>query len=572
MSASIKKVILLFVVLVQLCLLSACNLTPFQQLSPAQLVQQGNFVKAKQTITNNYSKSGNERLLYHLELASLFHLEKNFAQSNQHLSDALTLIDSFYTQSISQLVMTQFSGPTYATFKGEAYYVPQIHIMKALNFSALAKSQPTKADSYFDAALIEMRQLDVFLAQLKDETGGYNSVQTDDSLTAKINRVLTPVFTPTDLLNNIDYKDDAFAHFLSGVLFEQSAEFDSARLQYQRAMQIYENGFEQQYKLPAEISNKALAGLLRVMQHAGGYETELLALRKKHQDIVQNSNNLANVTVIQNIGIAPQRKQLNLLLKADTQAKALVMTPIVFGNTKERRAQMRWFSMLHADTSLFDMIQNYMLGDIGDVAMGVVTKRIPLGPLWDDAVKLGIIDALEFGSRISVTYLEPIDTPITKSEIWVAGKRHTQLLPYHSISLLTLQDALKKSHNEIQMALVRELSKALSAKKLLKEAGVKQDNLLGRLAKLSTSVVNAVTASADTRQWQTLPSEIRLAQFSLPIGEQQITIKTYLSSGRIIEHSEKLMVNKNMSLWHTHTFVTKNSEQATLTKSTLNME
>ncbi|NOU49468.1 hypothetical protein HG263_02760 [Pseudoalteromonas sp. JBTF-M23] len=572
MSASIKKSISLLVVLIKLCLLSACNITPLQQLSPAQLAQQGHFAKAKQNITQNYSKTGNERLLYHLEMASLLQLEKNFEQSNTHLSEALNLIESFYTQSISELAMVQFSGPTYTTYKGKAYYVPQIHTMKAINYNALAKENPTQAQAFWDAALVEMRQLDVFLSELKEKTGGYSSAQTNDSTASKINKVLTPIFAPKGLLENIDYKDDAYAHFLSGVLFEQSGELDSARLQYERAMQMYDNGFEQQYKLPELISQQVSAALIRVMQKSGGYQNKLRELKNRLKGKLESSDNNANVTIVQDIGIAPKRKQLNLLLKADAKAKALVMTPIVFGTTKERKAQVRWFQMLHADTSLFDMVQNYMLGDLGDVAMGTVTKRLPLGPLWDDAVKLGIVDALEFGARISVTYLEPIDTPVKRSEVWLAGKRYTQLLPYHSIGLLTLQDALAQSTNEIRAALTREITKALSAKKVLKEVGVKQDNLLGSLAKLSTSLVNAITASADTRQWQTLPLEIRVAQFALPAGEQQITIKTYLNSGHIIEQSETLNINRNMGLWHTRTFLNTKRDQSSHALSTLNME
>ncbi|BBN81906.1 hypothetical protein PA25_18910 [Pseudoalteromonas sp. A25] len=572
MSASIKTYVYLLVVLIKLFLLSACNVTPFESLSPAQLAQQGNLAKAKQNVTENYSKTGNERLLYHLEMASLLHLEKNFAQSNLHLSEALHLIESFYTQSISEMALAQFSGPTFKTYKGKAYYVPQIHIMKAINYSALAQSHPIQTQEFIDSALVEMRQLDVFLTQLKDKTGGYSATQANDTTASKINQILTPIFAPKGLLENIDYKDDAFAHFLSGVLFEQAGEFDSARLQYERAMNAYNHGFEKQYQLPEQVSEQITLALARVMRKAGGYQDKLDELRSALKGAEKISSNRANVTIVQNTGIAPKRKQLNLLLKADSQAKALVMTPIVFGTNQERKAQIRWFQMIHADTSLFDMVQNYMLGDLGDVAMGAVTKRLPLGPLWDDAVKLGIVDALEFGARISVTYMEPINTQLQKSEIWLSGKPYAELLPYHSVGLMTLQDALSQSNQEIRTALIRELTKALSAKKVLKEAGVRQDNLLGDFAKLSTSLVNAITASADTRQWQTLPSEIRVAQVALPVGEQQITIKTYLNSGRIIEQHETLHVNNSMSLWHTRTFLDAAHKHTSRPHSTSNME
>ncbi|WP_105168511.1 hypothetical protein [Pseudoalteromonas sp. T1lg23B] len=569
MGARIKKAVTLFIILVQTSLLGACSITQFNQLSPAQLAQQGNFVQAKQNVTQSYNKNGNDRLLYHLEMASLLQLEKNYLQSNEQLALALTLIESFYTQSISELALVQFSGPTYSTYKGKAFYLPQIHIMKALNYNALAKLHPDNSEHYYDAALVEMRQLDVFLSQLKEQTGGYDKEQHDDFLAKKVYQILKPIFAPTDLLENIDYKDDAFAHFLSGVLFEQSGEWDSARLQYERAMFMYENGFAKQYKLPEQISEQARFGLIRMMRKAGGYDNELRAFEPTRDDEAKQS---ANVTLVQNIGIAPKRKQLNLMLRANTESKALVMTPILLGNYKERQAQMRWFQMLHADTSLFDMMQNYMLGDLGDVAMGALTKRLPLGPLWDDAVRLGIVDALQFGARISVTYLEPLDNQVKYSEVWLNGQPITTLLPYHSVSLLTLQDALKQANAEIHSALSREIIKALSARKALHKAGLEQNNLLGNLAKLTTTVVNAITASADTRQWQTLPAEIRVAQISLPPGEHDVTIKTYFRSGHVVEQSEHITANNVMSLWHTRTFANAPNEQTSLTNSTLNME
>ncbi|MCF6434240.1 hypothetical protein [Pseudoalteromonas sp. MMG022] len=569
MSARIKKITTLCIVYLHTVLLSACNITQFNQFSPAQLAQQGNFIQAKQNVTQNYNKTGNDRLLYHLEMASLLQLEKNYLESNEQLAVALTLIESFYTQSVTELALVQFSGPTYSTYKGKAYYLPQIHIMKALNYNALAKLHPSDSGHYYDAALVEMRQLDVFLSQLKAQTGGYDEKQEDDFLSKKVYLLLKPIFAPSDLLENIDYKDDAFAHFLSGVLFEQSGEWDSARLQYERAMFMYKNGFSQQYKLPEQIAEQARLGLIRVMRKAGGYDSQLQALKPtgEHEAV-----SAANVTLLQNIGIAPKRKQLNLLLRADTESKALVMTPILLGNHKERQAQMRWFQMLHADTSIFDMMQNYILGDVGDVAMGALTKRLPLGPLWDDAVKLGVVDALQFGARISVTYLEPLDNQVTHSEVWLNGQPLTTLLPYHSVSLLTLQDALKQANTEIHAALSREILKALSARKALHKVGFEQNDLFGNLAKLTSSVVNAVTASADTRQWQTLPAEIRVAQLSLPTGEHDITIKTYLRSGHIVEQSEHITANDAMSLWHTRTFMKTPSEQAVHTNSTLNME
>ncbi|MBQ4851330.1 hypothetical protein J8L97_14435 [Pseudoalteromonas sp. MMG012] len=562
---TLKKLVLMST----LTCLSACNVTHFQKNNAIALAQKGELVSARTTIKRNYSSQGKNRLLYHLELATYFQLEKKYAQSNEHLSEAKDLLDSFYTKSISEQALSQFSGPTYTTFHGQKYYRPLLHMMKAMNYNALGTLQPTRRQEMLDASLIEMRQLNVYLEGLTEETGGYHAPSSDE-LTNQVYAIFQPLFSPSDLLTNIEYKDDAFAHYLSGLLNEQSGELDSARLQYQRAALAYEKGFAKQYQLPNQTTEQVYKNLVRVMKQAGGYEEELSHIQSK----VQPDNVYAGsqLTILQNLGVAPKRKQFNLILRADHKSKALVITPIPMGSHREQQIQMKWFQMLFADTSLFDMMQNYAMGDISDVALGLLTKRIPLGGLWDDAKKVGLIDALEYGGRISVTYLSPSETRVQGSEVWVNGKKQSELKTFYSIELLTLQNALENANTEIQLALTREVVKAITAQQLLNKTGLQENNVFSGIAKLATSAVNAVTASADTRQWQSLPAEIRVSQIPLPVGQHQVTIKTVLNSGRVIEQTDNVDVKGPMSLWQTRTFINSQKQPTSSAQSIFTLE
>ncbi|KZN62359.1 hypothetical protein N478_25320 [Pseudoalteromonas luteoviolacea S4060-1] len=542
--------------IVLLALLTGCQSTPANK-SAILLAQQGNFESAKQAIRNDYSATGKSKLLHYLELGMLNHLQGNYERSNALLSQAQEIIEAQYTISVVESAVALVSGPTYTTYAGKVYHRPLINLYKALNYNALANQAGPNKQQYLDSAMVEMRQLDTYLVNLKNETGGYEETSaeepTSDDLTNQIFRLLQPVFAPNDLLVNIDYKDDAFAHYISGMLFERSSELDSARIQYQRAAKAFENGFAKQYNLDnKKIIAQVYADLIRVMTDAGGYKSEIRQINKKIGKAVK-ADKKPLLNVIQNVGIGPQRKEFNLLLKADHDAKALVMTPILWGTGKERKAQMRWFQMLFADTSIFDMVQNYAMGDIGDVAMGALTKRIPLGPLWDDAEDIGLIQALEYGSRISVTYLEPLQQQIKSAEVWVNGQKAAELDKIYSVSLLTLQDALRNANSEIQVALTREIIKAITAQKTINATGL--DQSFAGFAKFATSVVNAVTASADLRQWQSLPAQINYAQIPLDKGTYEITLKTHLTSGRVIEQSAAVDVSDNITLWHTRTFL-----------------
>ena len=552
----LSAVKLLACLIVHIIFLTGCNVTPANKSAILQ-IEQGQFLAANKTIKDNYSATGKERLLYELELATVSQLSANYLQSNQHLSKAKSHIESFYTISVSEQALALLSGPSYSVYEGHAYYLPLIHYMMALNFNALAQQNPSMRQDYLDSAQVEMRQLDVYLSQLKNKPGGYKDKDSDESTTSDILKILQPILAPNDLLKNIEYKDDAFAHFFSGLISEQNNELDTARIQFQRANQAFTNGYTRQFSLSDKTKELTRISLARVMANAGGYERELEALKEQYNDLKTSSKN--QLTVIQDVGIAPEKKQFNLLLRAEKGSKSLVMYPIFIGTAQEKREQQLWFQMLYADTSLFDMIQNYMLGDFEDVILGAFTKRIPLGSLWDDAEDMGLIDALEYGGRISVSYLAPPKLPIKRTEIWQNNKKLGDLALFQSVSQLALQQALSNAQSEIRVAFTRELVKALTAQKAIQSVATDQNNLFGSFLKIASTAVNAITASADTRQWQSLPAQIRVAQMDIDPGLQNLTIKTTLNSGRVIQQSAKIDIKDSMTIWHTRTFLNTRS-------------
>ncbi|MEJ6474608.1 hypothetical protein [Pseudoalteromonas piscicida] len=512
------------------CLMMAgCNLTPKANKLAIEYAEQGDFVSAQKHIDNAYKNSSKNELLYHLESGMLAHLQHHYELSNQHLSQAKEIIEAAYTVSISDQVFSAFTGASYRKYTGRAYHRPMIHTIMALNYVSLANTSDQSRVALYDSALTEMRQLDLYLEQLKRETGGYTSQSQD---IGGVEQILKVIFSQPFISSELAYKDDAFAQYLSGILYEQQNEFDSARIQYERAVNAYKNGFSKQYKLGVHAQNQAQKDLQRVKADQKG----------------------EHFTLVQSLGVSPERKEFNLYLSVDEKAQAIVITPIYLGTRQERQAQFAWFNLMFADTSLFDLIQNYATGDFGDVILGSVTKRLPLGnKLWQKAVDEGVIDALKFGSRISVTYLQPHKNNIQHVRLFANGQKLTELHPFYSVNLLTLYDALSNANMEIYSAISREVLKAVTASKAINQLGGQQNTLLSGLAQLTTSVTNAITASADTRQWQSLPAEIRVARVKLPPNTTMLTLQTQLSTGRVITQNIALEPN-SQSIGHVRTF------------------
>jgi len=224
------------------------------------------------------------------------------------------------------------------------------------------------------------------------------------------------------------------------------------------------------------------------------------------------------------------------------------------GTQKDKSDQFHWFQMLYADNSVIDIIQNYAAGDLGTVAVGLVTKRIPLGPLWNNAQRLGMISALESGVRIAVSYYPSTRNKFVKTELFVDGYLVSQLKSANSIARIALQEQLRVANRKIQLALTREISKALLAQKAFKNTK-KEDNIISQLGAFSAIIFNAITASADTRNWMTLPAGMNFTRVPVSVGEHVILLKTTLSSGQVIEQSETVTNEAGRpKLWHTRTY------------------
>mgnify|MGYP000461364401 CR=1 FL=1 len=328
------------------------------------------------------------------------------------------------------------------------------------------------------------------------------------------------------------------------------------RIEYQKSANAYENGFAENYKLGKKGPAQVWYDTARVMKVAGGYDAEIRKITKDHLTAKQK-NSLKNVNgksseliVIQHLGFAPQKKELNMMLTADASTQSLVLTPVPTGTVKERQDQLNWFKMLYADNDLFSTMRNYASGDIEAIILADVTKRMPLGPLWGRAEELGLISALSTPSRVSVSYYPSMTKTFTKSELYVDGQLRSELHQGNSIARIALQEQLNVANSNIQLALAREITKAILAEKTAAAAGQ-----WGAIASMGLSVLNAATGGADIRNWTTLPGAIKFARVTLAPGEHEVVLKTTLSSGLVLEQTETVQTTKlRPKLWHTRTF------------------
>ena len=60
------------------------------------------------------------------------------------------------------------------------------------------------------------------------------------------------------------------------------------------------------------------------------------------------------------------------------------------------------------------------------------------------------------------------------------------------------------------------------------------DESIGQLAEMFVSFLGAITEKADTRQWFTLPAQLRMSRFYVPSGKQDILLRFKDGFGNIV--------------------------------------
>ncbi len=142
------------------------------------------------------------------------------------------------------------------------------------------------------------------------------------------------------------------------------------------------------------------------------------------------------------------------------------------------------------------------------------------------------------GNSITVAYPVLEDQPyaIAASEVVTAQGQvyNTQLLG--NVADEAKQELKDKQTGTLMRAALRAAAKRVAAVQT-KNTVSKQSNSSGwgDAAEMFVSFLGALTEKADTRQWFTLPAQLRVTRFYVPPGEQDITLRFKNRFGKIIE-------------------------------------
>lgn len=528
-----------------------------------QLVQQGQYPEAAKALEGALDPKGDDRLLYYTELGVVYHLAGDYEKSNRLLTSAERIAEDLYTKRVSDLLTTAMTNPRMGPYRAADFERVFINYYKALNYFMLASntdSKSAKADA-LEGARVESRRMDLVLSSIEYEKGSYEEqADREKSMFSKLMRVFDKLTGEIIDKDKIVYRNDAFGHYLAGTIYEQHKEYDDARVAYQKAATLYEGGYQSQYDLDKSMTEQAWFDTIRMMQKAGGWNNQWPKLSQKKLSKAKRTelrafNNKGHLLVIEHVGMVPEREEMNMILHADANTRQVVVSPVLSGNPKTQLDQRFWFFALYADKGISDVLSAAYENRMGPALMQFgLTKREYLGPLWDVADGLGVIDVMKQGMRITVPYYGVTSMQLPKESKLSIGSEKYSMMVSQSLTHIAVQQQLLAASGDLQESMAREAFKGLTTAKVASLGGDSNSQagaILGLLGKITT----AATASAETRNWLSLPGQIKVKRIPLDAGMHTVNLSSKLANGAVSNHTKNVKIEKGqMAVWKVRSF------------------
>ncbi|WP_100636423.1 hypothetical protein [Marinomonas sp. ef1] len=541
------------VIWVSICFLAGCATYKQDIDAGLSLAKEGEWKEAEGKLEGALDSS-QDKLLYYMEIGALAQNQGEFERSNDLLEQAERLSDTFLPENFSNRSWALLSNPRQSDYRGNGIERVYISYLKSMNYIALAEKEDNKAKKreLNDAALVEMRRIDIKLNEIRAQTPSYQDLNAKENQAFYMKALswLGDFYTGGRDTDKFIYRDDAWARYMEGLQYEMNGEIDDARISYEKAANLYEDGYAKQYALPSTTADRAWLDAIRMMQKGGFSQSEIdqrittklsPAMQEK---LKQYHKGDAELVVLEHQGFIPDKKEMTVLLYADPRAYSLVLEPLHGGGTIEANDAFRWFTMVYADINPLNLIANYKAGGAWGTFSGIFTKRVILGrPVWQQLTSAKVDKLLtEQTIRVTVPYYGRFTLDQHQPTLQMNSSTATinNSLRMTSLADIAFQEQLAQAQRDIYEGLVRELLRSWLAYQVSSNV---QDQNAALILNLIGQVAVFASSAADTRNWLTLPAQVRLTREPLAPGEYspdyRVNNKTF-SLGKVNLEANKI--------------------------------
>lgn len=538
------------------CFLAGCATYKQDIDAGLSLAKEGEWKAAEEKL-EGVLNNPQDKLLYYMEAGALAQNQGDFERSNTLLEQAEKLSDTFFPENFSNRSWALLTNPRQSDYRGSGIEGVYISYLKSLNYLALAEQEADTRQKrqLQDAALVEVRRIDIKLNEIRAQNPSYQDLNAKENQAFYMKALswLGNFYTGGRDTDKFIYRDDAWARYMEGLQYEISGEYDDARISYQKAANLYQDGYAKQYDLPAITAERAWLDTIRMMQKSSYSQDEIqqhinTKLSPAMQETLkQYHDGESELVILEHQGFIPDKSEMTLLLYADPRAYSLVLEPLHGGGTTQANDSFRWFTMVYADINPLNLIANYKAGGAWGTFSGIFTKRVILGrPVWQQLSATHVDKLLtEQPIRVTVPYYGRFTLDQHQPTLQVSTEAVTPVknsIRMTSLADIAFQEQLAQAQRDIYEGLVRELLRSWLAYQVSSNV---QDKNAALILNLIGQVAVFASSAADTRNWLTLPAQVRLTRTPLPPGEYtpdyQVNQKTF-SLGKVHLEANKIKV------------------------------
>ena len=271
---------------------------------------------------------------------------------------------------------------------------------------------------------------------------------------------------------------------LCGMVFEDAGELNDAYISYKQAAEYYKNSFKYTSVSPPDDVGNSLVRISRKLGFTDDYQRH----RKQYGDTQTLPENHGELILFFETGYVPQKTEQSLTFP--------ILTTDKFGE-KENKDSIKFARTLRTRE-------------------GMVVDKIKL----------------EYLLRVAIPTIRTNRPRFAGIEVSVTDK---------TVKGVLIEDvenmAIETLNSQKTIILIRTLARALGKYLIFKRAK-KESTALGVVANL----VGAVTESADTRSWKTLPNQIYLVRMPLPAGSHKLSLSFVNRNGTVSKRNSDISV------------------------------
>lgn len=419
------------------------------------------YAKAAAEVRGHKSLYGSDNaLLYHMDLGILLHYAGRYDSSIAELSRAVAVHEDLFAKSISNEAFSFVTNDNSRPYRGKPHEIVLLHQFLAFDYLALGK---------YDDALVEVRQTQLFLDELKRKGGPE----------AK------------------GYVDDGMFRYLSALAYQAAGQKDDAAISMYQAVKAYRNG---PVTLPASVAR-------------GAYS--FLKARDRANDIQELK--LEGAPSPQAGGaIDPGEADGSEIIVVGEAGRAPTLDQNVFWGTYARDGVL----VIHYHDAQGKEVTEALpapglpASELEKAARG---RRTRSGTTFHVKFALPALKEVKSGTRFFSIAGEAAPAPVKTEAL-------TDLRPLMERYLADNHGAM------LTRTVVRVVLRTLTAQET-KQAVSGNNPLLNLILNIGTDVLADQLEQADTRTWFLLPRTIQIARIPVKPGTHSLTVQAHDGNG-----------------------------------------